>query len=196
MKIHIVGSGGLFGSFLKELLSDSVEFDENAEHVVLSVPFHAYEEVAEKYQGKHLINVCSVQEDTTTLCQKYSDRVTGFHPLFGPKSPEEGRTAVLTHTCDATDAFVDLFRNLNVDVVTELPDGRLVDGKLHDQMMALVHMSTAKVVDELRPIVEEASWVPENCLPTSFKRMRGVVRQWEDISPGTLESILANKYLQ
>lgn len=195
ISVNIVGQG-LFGAFLADLFQEQgIVLDEHSDHVILAVPFDAYNDVARQHAGKHLINVCSVQESTNTICIQCSDRVTGIHPLFGPRSPIEGRTSIVTHECDESKYILDIFQRCQSELIQTLPDGRCIDGALHDQMMALTHGATMKVAKDLRPIVEQADWIPEECLPTSFKRVREVVNQLGDMSEGTAKSIEANPYL-
>lgn len=192
--ITIIGQG-LFGAFLRqEFEAVGVHVTTDADIVLLAVPFSAYKEVAEKYQNKHLVNVCSAQENSNNICIQNSKRVTGIHPMFGPRSPKEMRTAVVTQTCEDSPAVIELFEKIGAQTVTHLEDGRKIDGALHDQMMALTHGATIKIADKLKPIVDRADWIPENCLPTSFKRVREVVNQLGDMSEGTLDSIRSNPY--
>ena len=194
--VHIVGNG-LFGTFLGGLFQQyGIEQDTNSDHVILAVPFDAYEEVSAQYKGKHLINVCSVQELSNNICIQNSDRVTGIHPMFGPRSPKEGRSVLLTHVCKDSEIILDVFRACECEIIKELPDGRAIDGMLHDQMMALTHGATVILADQLKPVVENANWIPENCLPASFKQVRNVVNQLGDMSEGTASSIKANRYLE
>ena len=195
ISVNIIGKG-LFGTFLKDLFEEiGVSQDLESEHVILAVPLSAYPEVAEQYKDKHLINVCSVQEGSNNICVQYSKSVTGIHPMFGPQSPKEGRTVVITRTCKDSDTIINLFKKCGCGVVEKLPDGRVIDGKIHDQMMAVTHGTSVKMADSLKPLVQKADWVPENCQPASFKRLKEAVEQLQDMSPGTAESIAANKYL-
>lgn len=193
MKIHIVGDG-VFGKFLRELLADQVEFDPAADTVLLAVPESAYAAVAAEYAGRHLVNVCSVQRDTNMICRRHSDRVTGLHPMFGPRSPEDGRTAVLTIQCDETKNMINIFEQKKVAILTQLPDGREIDGDVHDRMMAATHLAGLRMSEQLRSVVAAADWVPDACVPTSFKKIRETVEQCGDFSPGTLQSMRANPY--
>lgn len=193
MKIKIIGDG-VFGTFLQEVLSSQTEIAEQADIIILAVPFAAYFSVAKENKGKHLVNVCSVQEDTNRACLEHSPRVTGLHPLFGPRSPIEGRTAILTHENPESQEVIELFRKVGCQIIRELPDGRKIDGKIHDQMMAQTHLAGVLMAEKLQQIVDRSQWIPDNCLPTSFKRMRELVKQFQDFSPGTLQSILSNKY--
>ncbi|MBT8142630.1 MAG: hypothetical protein HKN88_07290 [Gammaproteobacteria bacterium] len=195
MKLHIIGDG-VFGNFLREIFSPFVEFSPAADNVVLAVPIEAYEEVAAQYLGKHLINVCSVQRDSNNICLQFSDQVTGIHPLFGPRSPIENRVAVLTHRCEQTPELQALFEKLGAEVCDELPDGRSIDGELHDRMMADTHLAGLQQLATLKKIVENSAWVPKKFIPASFQRLQNFVEQSGDFSPGTLSSIQANPYAE
>lgn len=191
--ITIIGDG-TFGFFLAKVLAPHATITPNAEIVFLAVPARAYDEVAAEHQGKHLINICSVQRDTNITCLKHSNRVTSIHPLFGPQSPETGRSAILTYQCSETEAITNLFQAIGCAIVNHLPDGQKINGELHDRMMASSHLALLEAEKMLRPIVEKADWIPDNCLPTSFQRVRQFVRQCRDFSPGTLASIQSNPY--
>ena len=193
IQINIVGEG-TFGKFLAEIFKPYVTFSQDAEHVFLAIPIEAYSEVASQYPGKHLINVCSVQQESNSLCLKQSNLVTGIHPLFGPRSPQENRVAVLTHACPSTQAIVELFELVGTEVCDHLPDGRIIDGELHDRMMADTHLAGLRQLENLRDIVEKSSWVPKKFIPSSFQRLQNFVEQSGDFSPGTLSSILSNPY--
>lgn len=193
MKIHIVGDG-VFGKFLREMLAEEIEFDPTADTVILAVPESAYDSVAAEYAGRHLVNVCSVQRDTSAVCLNHSNRVTGLHPMFGPRSPEDGRTAVLTNRCSDSEELINIFEQKGVMILTHLPDGREIDGDVHDRMMAATHLAGLKMSEQLRSVVADADWVPDACVPTSFKKIRETVEQCGDFSPGTLQSMRANPY--
>jgi len=124
MKLHIVGNG-YYGKFLSKILAPYADFTENAETVILAVPFSAYQEVAEKFRGKHLINICSIQEASNEICQKYSANVTGFHPLFGPKSSDKNRRGVLTLECPKSREILDLFKKVGTKIITEINNNAL-----------------------------------------------------------------------
>lgn len=193
LQLNIIGDG-VFGNFLREIFAPHVEFSEIAENVVLAVPIGAYDEVAKEYVDKHLINVCSVQHEPNQICLQYSDKVTGIHPLFGPQSPKTNWTAVLTQRCDESQAIVDLFEKLGTDICEQLPDGSMIDGELHDRMMAVTHLAGMQQLENLRKIVERSAWVPENLVPASFRRIQNFVEQCGDFSPGTMSSIESNPF--
>ena len=95
--------------------------------------------VAEKYAGKHLVNVCSVQRKTNEACLKNSQYVTGIHPMFGAKSPKEGRTCIVTRTCDKSADIIRLFEKIGAEIVTHVGDKK-IDGAVHDEMMRRTHV--------------------------------------------------------
>lgn len=195
INIHIVGDG-VFGTFLKEIFGPYVHYTEDAEHIFMAVPFDAYEDVAKKYAGKHLINVCSVQEEPNRICQQYSRLVTGIHPMFGPRSPKTGRSAAVTNWCQHTDEIIELFKKIEAEVVSELPDGRLLTGKLHDQIMAESHALTVHLYRFMKPVIEKSDWIPETFLPASYKKLREFLGQFGDMPDGTIRSIEANPYFE
>ena len=190
MKLHIVGTG-VFGMFLHDLLEDHVEFHPDADNVILAVPVSAYREVAEQHKGKHLINVCSVQHMTNFACSHYSEFVTGIHPMFGPNSPAEGRTCIVTKTCAKSDRIVKLFDIIGCEIVTGIK-GNIMTDKIHDDIMRRTHLPVLAFGELAALIVEHAGDIPDNCLPTSFKRLKELAVQIKDVSPGTVESIRSN----
>ena len=194
MKLHIVGNG-YYGKFLREILSPYANFAENAETIILAVPFSAYKEVAEKFRGKHLVNICSVQEKTNAICQKYSKNVTGFHPLFGPKSSEKNRRGILTLECPKSREILDLFQKIGTKIIRKI-NGKKIDGKLHDQMMAQSHATVIALNRFISEKVRLADWIPEEILPPSFIALREFSRQYMDMSAGTVSSIMANPYIE
>lgn len=191
-QIQIEGNG-VFGSFLKTILSPHCDIVNTADIVILAVPFSAYEDVASKYKNKLLVNVCSVQEETNRICLKYSDQVLGIHPMFGPRSPEDGRTSIVTLDTVYQNPVLELFSKISA-IITHYPDGRFITGKLHDEMMAKTHLQVIKISDMISKIVYDARDIPDDFLPTSFKRLKSMADQFLDMPPGTKESILANKY--
>jgi prephenate dehydrogenase len=190
MQVTIAGHG-VFGSFLARELAAHAEITDNADTVILAVPFSAYEAAAKQYAGKHLVNVCSVQRLPNETCLRHSARVTGLHPMFGPQSPPTNRTCIATHTCAESLALFDLFRKLGCEIVTHVGK-TAVDGRLHDEMMRKTHLPVLMFGELAALIVEQAKDVPDNCLPTSFKRLKALAEQMKDMSPGTVESIRSN----
>ncbi len=190
MKISIVGRG-VFGTFLAQELSAHAQITDDADIVIIAVPFSAFEDVAQKHAGKHLVNVCSVQRKPNEICLKHSKRVTGIHPMFGPQSPVTNRTCVVTHTCAESAAVTDLFRKIGCEIVTH-HQGKPISGADHDAMMRKTHLPVLMFGELAALIVEQAGDVPDNCLPTSFKRLKALAEQMKDMSPGTVESIRSN----
>jgi prephenate dehydrogenase len=158
------------------------------------VPVSAFAEVAEKYQGKHLVNVCSVQHKSNEACLRHSARVTGIHPMFGPQSPLTNRTCMVTQQCPESAAVFALFEKIGAEIVTDYK-GAPITGKIHDDMMRKTHLPVLMFGELAALIVEQASDVPDNCLPTSFKRLKALAEQMKDMSPGTVESIRSNLQL-
>ena len=195
MKIRIVGDG-VFGQFLSEIFSPHAEICDDANNLFLAVPGDAYEEVASNYADMHLINVCSVQQETNQACLGYSKEVTGIHPLFGPRSPVENRVALVTQRCEKSIPVIELFEQIGAEVFDSLPDGQVINGELHDRMMAATHLAGLRQLAQLKGIVEKSAWVPEKFIPTSFLRLRNFVEQSGDFSPGTLSSIKSNPFAE
>lgn len=192
MIINIVGKG-VFGSFLENCFRGHVEFSEKADTVILAVPFSAYDAAAEKHAGKHLVNVCSVQRKTNDACLQHSKYVTGIHPMFGAKSPKEGRTCIVTRTCEKSADVIRLFEKVGCEIVTQV-GGKEITGSVHDEMMRRTHVPVLAFGELAALIVEQAAGIPDNCLPTSFKRLQALAEQMKDMSPGTVESIRSNLY--
>jgi prephenate dehydrogenase len=190
MKINIVGQG-VFGTFLAQELAAHAEISADADIVIMAVGSSAYEAVAKEHSGKHLVNVCSVQRVPNETCLRHSSRVTGLHPMFGPQSPITNRTCILTHSCAETKAVTDLFEKIGCEIVTQ-HNGKPFTGELHDAMMRKTHLPVLMFGELAALIVEQAADVPDNCLPTSFKRLKALAEQMKDMSPGTVESIRSN----
>jgi prephenate dehydrogenase len=193
MKIAIIGNG-VFGSFLKKELSPHADIIDGygADFFILAVPSSAYEDVASQYTNKHLVNVCSVQNATNQACLRHSGRVTGIHPMFGPNSPKEGRTCIVTYTSEFSSSIIELFAKISNEIVLEA-NGKMISGKKHDEMMRKTHLPVLMFGELAALIVEQAADVPDNCLPTSFKKLKALALQMRDMSPGTVESIRSNK---
>lgn len=203
MKLRIVGSDGVFGSFLTGLLKPFVEFDTNADTVILAVPFSAYESVAKEHAGKHLVNVCSIQKPTTDICLKHSERVTSIHPLFGPRTPAHKRNALLTYsfTMDNDTWFsqepterrlIQVFEQV-CSIRTSI-NNCLITPSEHDRLMAKTHLAAAMAADQMKVYVERAKDIPDEYIPHSFRLLREFVQTLEDMPKGTIESIRANPY--
>ncbi len=193
MKIEIIGCG-VFGKLLKALFAPHATINRSADDVILAVPLEAYEQVASQNAGRHLVNVCSVQRDSNAICLRHTENVTGIHPLFGPRSVESDKVSILTQTCSRTELITELFQKVGVEICTALPDGRIIDGELHDRMMAATHFAGMQVAENLKDIVDAAAWVPDKFVPPSFHRIRDFVVQCQDFSPGTASSIKANPF--
>lgn len=193
MNISIVGMG-VFGSFLKKELEDHAKIvdEDDADFIILAVPISAFDEVAVRHVGKHLINVCSVQRRSNEICKTFSDKVTGIHPMFGPNSPKEGRTCIVTHASKESERVIELFQKISNEIVDEIDGVKITDVK-HDEMMRKTHLPVLLFGEMAALIVEQAADVPDNCLPTSFKRLKALAVQMRDMSPGTVESIRSNK---
>jgi prephenate dehydrogenase len=188
MKITIIGDGA-FGSFLKELLADTFDIVEDSHSVVLAVPISAYADCAIKYKDKHLINVCSVQQPSTAILRGITTNVTSIHPLFGKRTPEENRHAIVTHQCGLSreEGFLALFKAKCKTVHFMTPEK-------HDQIMAKTHLAAVLAAQQMKVYVDRAKDIPDEFVPNSFRLLRNFVKTLEDMPPGTIESILANPY--
>ncbi len=193
MELQIIGNG-VFGKFLATLLAPYASIQQEADNIILAIPLEAYGQEASTHIGKHLINVCSVQYESNIICSRYTKNVTGIHPLFGPQSSKLKKKAVLTNTCSKTSLIIELFKKVEIEIISELPDGQIIDGELHDKIMAVTHLAGLQVAEELKRIVSNASWVPENLIPPSFQKIRDFVEQCQDFSLGTISSIKANPF--
>ena len=71
-------------------------------------------------------------------------------------------------------------------------NGKQITGKMHDEMMRKTHLPVLMFGELAALIAEQAKDVPDNCLPTSFKRLKALAEQMKDMSPGTVESIRSN----
>jgi prephenate dehydrogenase len=193
MKITIIGTG-VFGSFLQTKLAPYCEIEDNADIVILAVPFDAYEEVTAKYADKHLVNVCSVQEQPNNICLKYSNRVTGIHPLFGPTTAllhDTEKYSLVTLQTDESQLVLNLFANISQLVYDN--NGVPLDGKSHDLIMSLTHLQVVKIASEYASIIEITKNISDNCLPASFRQLKQVLQTVNSMSDGTKHSILSNK---
>lgn len=198
MKIKVIGDG-VFGTFLKELLPTAgFKLSDVAESIVLAVPLSAYLEVAQANQKKHLINVCSVQEPSTDICLKYTERVTSIHPLFGKNTPSEKRFSILCYIHETPnfsehDAFYCLFKKIST-VTEKDPDNRFITPERHDMLMAKTHVRAISAAMDWKKVVDDASDIPDHLLPNSFRLLKQFVATVDDMPKGTVDSVMANPY--
>lgn len=187
--VQIVGDG-VFGKFLRELLKDDFHLMPGAETVILAVAAKDYRAAAHEFRDRHLVNVCSVQSLTLLDCFAETPKVTGFHPLFGPRTPSDKRFGIFTHFCGevAEKRFFDRFTTL-------LKGTQVMTPQEHDRLMAKTHGAFVEAAERLKPYVAAAADVPDHLIPNSFRKLRELVDQLEDMPPGTLESIRANPFL-
>lgn len=199
MKIEIIGNGA-FGSFLRELLPHVFEIEAGAETVILAVPISAYDSVASANSGKHLINVCSVQKPSMEMALKHSANVTGLHPLFGQRTPEDRRNSIVTRELPADSPFAEREREFLVGfskvskLIRSDHSGNLFTPDSHDQLMAKTHVAAVLAAKQMKVFVERADGIPDEFLPNSFRLMRDFVKTLDDMPQGTIESIMANPY--
>lgn len=203
MKIGVVGDG-VFGTFLKKefhkTIPDKFDLDyTNADVIILAVPSSAYDQVAQTHHDKHLVNVCSTQAKTNYVCSKWSDRVTGIHPLFGPRTTPTARNAIVTKTCDEPFALESVFvievfeAIMGGNVVTYIPEG---DGWHHDEIMASTHVEVVKLQHAIQTIIKNAQHFPDDVCPNSFIKLRAFADTFGDMPDGTLSSILDNPMIE
>jgi len=199
-KINVVGDGA-FGSFLMGLFSQvkGIELADDAEIVVLAVPFSAYDDVAAKYAGKYLVNVCSIQDDSTKICLRHSRRVLSIHPMFGARTPPHmQKTCIVTYN-SGNSAFhaneiIRAFRDSGAEIVTRTPDGDEITPKWHDMIMANSHLRALEIAEMAAPMLEGIMDIPDKFFPATVVNLRNLVKQLQDMPPGTRDSIKANPY--
>lgn len=199
MKIHIIGDGS-FGTFLRELLNPHFEMNENADTVILAVPISAYGDAAAANSGKHLVNVCSVQQPSMEMIARHAAMATGIHPLFGRKTPADNRNSIITKTNDQTNRFaadetefLDRFSKVSKMIYRD-PTGLPFTPDSHDRLMAKTHVAAVLAARQMKVFIERAGDIPDEFVPNSFRLMREFVKTLEDMPRGTIESILANPY--
>ena len=199
MKIGIIGMGS-FGTFLETILAPHFEIADDAESVILAVPISAYENVAAENKDKHLINVCSVQQPSTEHLLRYTDAITCIHPLFGSRTPVEGRNAIVTRRMDEASTFasnerefLEGFAKVSKLMYTD-PKGEPFTPDLHDRLMARTHVAAVLAAKQMKVFVDRADDIPDELIPNSFRLMRDFVRTLDDMPQGTIESIMANPY--
>lgn len=203
MKIGIIGKGS-FGTFLETILSPHFEIAADADSLILAVPISAYETVAAENRDKHLINVCSVQQPSTEHLMRYTEAITGIHPLFGSRTPVEGRNAIVTRTINVASGadskfaenereFLEGFAKVS-SLMYKDPKGEDFTPDSHDRLMARTHVAAVLAAKQMKVFVDRADDIPDELIPNSFRLMRDFVRTLDDMPQGTIESIMANPY--
>jgi prephenate dehydrogenase len=185
MKINIIGDGK-FGTFFKEVLASDFIITPDANTIILAVPLSAYEDVASKHIGKHLVNICSVQEQSNKTLLKHSSNVTGLHPLWGVSTPASRRNAIITHE-SGSDEEKELLA-----IFSKISGLSRMDAVTHDDYMRRTHLAAVRIAVKIRTIVEEAKDIPNEMIPYSFSLLREFDSIMENMSAGTIESILSN----
>lgn len=194
-QLTIVGDGS-FGPFLREMLSDSFDIVDDAFSVILAVPISAYADCAVKYNGRHLINVCSVQEPSTDVLRKHCFdpiarccHMTALHPLFGARTPADKRHVIITSRCGTAEEKMFLAGFLKkCTTVHEMTASE------HDRIMAKTHLAAVMAAQQMKIYVDRAKDIPDDLIPNSFRLLKNFVKTLDDMPPGTIESILANPY--
>lgn len=204
MRLTIIGNGS-FGSFMKELLAPHFDICDDADSVMLAVPISAYDEVAGKHKGKHLINVCSVQKPSTDICLRHSEKVTSIHPLFGRRTPADKRNSILTHSFvrdndtwfqdETENNFLELFSKVSLIHGLDSTTCKMFTPESHDILMAKTHASALMAAKQLKVFTDRVARVPDAFLPNSFRLMRQFVQTLDDMPSGTIESIMANPFI-
>lgn len=194
-KVSVIGDG-VFGTFLKKEFSkvapDQFDLDQtNSDILILAVPSSAYDQVAQNHFDKHLVNVCSVQAIPNYICTKWTNRVTGIHPLFGPRT-KTARHAIVTKKCDESNIVIDLFRLIMDTDPIEMLDS---EGLKHDEIMSLTHVEVVKLQSQIMEIMRKTKSIPDEVCPTSFLKLRAFADTFGDMPPGTLESIYSNPFI-
>lgn len=199
MKLGIIGKGS-FGTFLETILGPHFEIAADAESLILAVPISAYETVAAENKDKHLINVCSVQQPSTEHILRYTEAVTGIHPLFGSRTPVEGRNAIVTRRIGDGSRFSENEREF-LEGFAKVSAMMYADHKgdpftpdSHDRLMARTHVAAVLAAKQMKVFVDRADDIPDELIPNSFRLMRDFVRTLDDMPQGTIESIMANPY--
>lgn len=199
MKLAIIGKGS-FGTFLEEILAPHFDIADDAESVVLAVPISAYETVAADNKDKHLVNVCSVQQPSTEHLLRYTEAITCIHPLFGSRTPVDGRNAIVTRKMDGSSKFaanekefLDGFAKVS-SMMYEDHKGEPFTPDSHDRLMARTHVAAVLAAKQMKVFVDRADDIPDELIPNSFRLMRDFVRTLDDMPQGTIESIMSNPY--
>lgn len=73
-----------------------------------------------------------------------------------------------------------MFQKICNEIVTEIDGVKITDVK-HDEMMRKTHLPVLMFGELAALVVEQAADVPDNCLPTSFKRLKALAEQMRDI---------------
>jgi len=199
MKIGIIGKGS-FGTFLETILEPHFDLNDDADSLILAVPISAYEIVGAENKDKHLVNVCSVQQPSTEHLLRYTDAITGIHPLFGSRTPVEGRNAIVTRRLPKDSKFalserefLDGFARVSALMYKD-PKGEDFTPDSHDRLMARTHVAAVLAAKQMKVFVDRADDIPDELIPNSFRLMRDFVRTLDDMPQGTIESIMANPY--
>lgn len=204
MKIQIEGSGS-FGNFLKELLVPYFTITDNANSVILAVPISAYDECGKKFKDRHQINVCSCQKPSMDILLKHTDKVTGIHPLFGKRTPNDKRNSILTYSCNTDNDtwtptcpeeldFLEIFSKISIIHRLQIKPARLFTPESHDILMSKTHLAAAIAAKQMKFYIDRAKDIPDEFIPNSFRLLREFVKTLDDMPAGTMESILANPY--
>lgn len=156
LEVLIVGNGA-FGTFLKEVLAKHCVFSNFAKCVILAVPEANYEEVAQRHAGKHLVNVCSVQQRTTDIVRNWGSSYTSIHPLYGKRTLQEERNAILTDETNSlmSRKVVALFKKIS-PVHKHDERGKRFNPESHDRLMRRVHAEPLMAIKTIAHVADAA----------------------------------------
>ena len=131
---------------------------------------------------------------------RYTDSITGIHPLFGARTPVEGRNAIVTRRMgedarfgENERAFLEGFAKVS-SLMYKDPKGEDFTPDSHDRLMARTHVAAVLAAKQMKVFVDRAEDIPDELIPNSFRLMRDFVRTLDDMPQGTIESIMANPY--
>jgi prephenate dehydrogenase len=194
MVIDIIGNGN-FGMFLRAILSERATITTEACIKILAIPYDSYRDYMEKeyIKDNHYVNVCSIQEPTNKIIKErviHSSRFTGIHPLFGNRTPVDKRKSIITHEESGS-----AIANQVIQLFKSVSECYYLDDTTHDKFMAKTHGKVIQLQESISKAVEEASEVPDFCLPNSFMKLKEFSETFLDMPLGTKSSILANKYI-
>lgn len=193
-KVKVIGNG-VFGSFFKTLIIQhckEVELvDKDADTYILAIPSDAFNEVTKELKGKHVVNVCSVQEETNKICRDNGCYLTGIHPLFGPRSPEIDRRFVITYESNNTLEYYFLNKLIRV-----IPNRSLIykTAFIHDSIMAKTHLRYVQIMEIIKPLLDPLTSLELEIAPNSYLQLMKLVDSLGDMPEGTLSSIKSNLY--
>ncbi|HEX6280356.1 MAG TPA: hypothetical protein VFZ49_10140, partial [Pyrinomonadaceae bacterium] len=131
---------------------------------------------------------------------RYTEAITCIHPLFGSRTPVDGRNTIVTRKMDGSSKFaanekefLDGFAKVS-SMMYEDHKGVPFTPDSHDRLMARTHVAAVLAAKQMKVFVDRAEDIPDELIPNSFRLMRDFVRTLDDMPQGTIESIMANPY--